>query len=234
MKYLFLLLILFSSFSVNAINVKTYIPPQAFKYLDYLNCECDRLIPGFPYPEYFAGLIEHESCISLKHSKCWNPKSRLKTRREEGGGLGQLTRAYRKDGTIRFDSLSAMVKQHNKELKELSWSNLYTRPDLQIKAIILMSRNNLKALYSIKDRYEKLAMADAAYNGGLRGLRRDRRLCKLSKDCNPDIWFNNVEKHCSKSKKPLYGNRSACDINRYHVKDILKVRMVKYKPYFRN
>ena len=49
-----------------------------------------RLWPGHPYLPYVGGLIEHESCISLTHSRCWNPKSRLKTEKEEGAGLGQF------------------------------------------------------------------------------------------------------------------------------------------------
>jgi hypothetical protein len=32
-----------------------------------------------------------------------------------------------------------------------------------------------------------------------------------------------------KSRKVLYGNRSASDINRHHVHDVINVRSVKYR-----
>jgi len=78
---------------------------------------------------------------------------------------------------------------------------------------------------------EALAFADAAYNGGIGGLDRERRACKISSSCNHTLWFNNVEKYCLKSTTALYGTRSACDINRHHVRDVLFNRYYKYVPY---
>lgn len=228
------LILLFVSKQTYAVNVKTYIPKNAYKYLDLVEEEQNRLLPTFPFPFYFDGLIEHESCISLTHSRCWNPKSRLKTKREEGAGVGQLTRAYRSNGSLRFDSLKELRDRNREELEELSWSNIYSRPDLQIRAIILMTRSNWNFLYIIDDSYERLAMADAAYNGGLGGVRKERRACGLAANCNPQLWFNNVERYCMKSKRILYANRNACDINRHHVTDVLEKRMPKYEKYYKD
>lgn len=186
-----------------------------------------------PKSEYLAGLIELESCISLKHSKCWNAKSRLRSSREEGAGLGQITRAFRADGSIRFDALSELKQKHKLDLKELTWYNVYTRPDLQIRAVVLKMRDNytyyLKYSSNVTEAY---AFADAAYNGGIGGLDNERRACKLADWCDHTKWFNNVEKMCLKSKAALYGNRSACDINRHHVVDVIKVRSGKYRIFF--
>lgn len=74
-----------------------------------------------------------------------------------------------------------------------------------------------------------LAFADAGYNGGNEGVTREQRACKLDSKCDPGKWFGNVELFCMKSKALLYGNRSACDINRQHVKDVLTIRAQKYK-----
>lgn len=211
---------------------KDYIPEAAYKFLPVVKTEVTNLFPDIPEMAYVPSLIEHESCISLTHSKCWNPSSRLKTAREEGAGLGQLTRAYDKAGKIRFDSLTEMVGRYPRYLNELKWSNIYDRPDLQIRALLLMSKGNYDSLYSIKDNTSRLAMADAAYNGGLGGLRKEIVACGLSKDCNPQLWFDNVELHCLKSKKILYANRNACDINRQHTRDVLNTRLNKYKLYF--
>jgi membrane-bound lytic murein transglycosylase MltF len=79
------------------------------------------------------------------------------------------------------------------------------------------------------DTREAYAFADASYNGGVGGLDRERRACKLAAWCDHTRWFDNVEKLCLKSQAALYGNRSACDINRYHVKDVLLVRANKYQ-----
>lgn len=220
--------------SLYAKDVKTYIPPQAYQYFDDIRENINLIIPSWNryYRSYFPALIEHESCISLTHSRCWNPRSRLKTKREEGAGLGQLTRAYRSDGTLRFDSLTELKRRHMEYLKELTWDNIYQRADLQIRAIVLMTKDNYLQLSMIEDVFQRIAMTDAAYNGGLSGVHKERRACGLAKDCNPDIWFDNVERYCLKSKKILYGNRNACDINRYHVKDVLLIRRPKYSRYF--
>ncbi len=178
-------------------------------------------------------MIEHESCITLTHSKCWNSASRLKSAREEGAGLGQITRAYRADGSIRFDALAELRQKHPLALAELSWYNVYNRPELQIRAVILKSRDNYKYYLPFSEtELDAIAFGDAAYNGGIGGLDNERRACKLAGSCNHKKWFGNVENYCLKSKAVLYGNRSACDINRHHVKDVLLIRSDKYKRFF--
>jgi len=183
-----------------------------------------------PKVGYLPALIEHESCISLTHSRCWNAKSRLKSSREEGAGLGQITRAYKPDGSLRFDALKEIREKHPRELREFSWTTVYTRPDLQIRAVVLKMQDNYQYyLPHSADTREAYAFADASYNGGVGGLDRERRACKLAAWCDHTRWFDNVEKLCLKSQAALYGNRSACDINRYHVKDVLLVRANKYQ-----
>lgn len=177
-------------------------------------------------------MIEHESCISLTHSRCWNPSSKLKSAREEGAGLGQITRAYTATGALRFDAL-AEIRDKHPSLRELSWGNVYQRPDLQIRAVVFKMKDNYTYYAKYTDPYNALAFADAAYNGGIRGLDNERRACKLTTNCNPSVWFGNVEKLCLKSKAALYGQRSACDINRHHVSDVLITRAPKYKQFWR-
>ena len=232
---IFSLLLLFSSNIYSKIDPKTYIPPQAIQYIPIIKEETKLVFPKFPYVFYFGALIEHESCITLTHKKCWNPSSQLKTKRELGVGLGQLTKAYRDDGSVRFDTLSDLVKNNNRYLKELTWNNIIDRPDLQIRAIIILYKDSYDNIALIKvPGVQRLAMADSAYNGGIRDVIRSRTVCGLSKDCDPNIWFNNVENYNVKSKKILYGNRSARDINNHHVRDVIFVRTHKYIFAFRN
>lgn len=213
-------------------NVRTFIPVKAHVYAHTLRQEQLEFWPDHPKAFTLGGLVEQESCVSLTSKRCWDPESKLKTDREEGAGFGQITRAYRADGSLRFDSLTGMAKQYPKELGEWNWGNVYKRPDLQLRALVLMSKDNYRALYAIKDPDERLYFTDAAYNGGMPGVANDRRLCSLKEGCDPQKWFGHVELTCSKSKTPIYGNRSACMINREHVYNVFKLRSDKYKLFF--
>lgn len=211
------------------LQANTNLPKGYYEYRDTLYKEVNIIIPDFLIPPYFGGLIEHESCITLVHSKCWNPKSRLKTSREEGAGLPQLTRAYHSNGTIRFDTLTELVKKHPKDLKGLSWATVYDRADLQIRAMLLLWKSNYNLFLNKNiDYWNIIAFSDSAYNGGYGHVYKDMQICKMKSGCDPRIWFGNVEKYSVKSKDKLYGNRSAYDINRHHVNDVLNNRLPKY------
>lgn len=220
------------SFSVYGINVKTYIPPRAFEYKEIVRSEIDRLWPTLVEYNYIPSLIEHESCLSLTHSRCWSPTSRLKTQREEGAGLGQVTRTWNSDGSPRFDTLSDMRRMYVKELKEVSWENIYSRPDLQIRMIILHLKNDYDNLYEFNDPIVRLAATDASYNGGRGAVNYNRRTCGLVKGCDVQQWFGHVELHSNKSTKVLYGNRSARQIFLDHPRDVFFNRLPKYKDQY--
>lgn len=215
------------SSSAHAADVRSHIPAGANTYAPVLKAEQTRFWASHPAPELLAGLVEQESCLSLTHSRCWNPSSRLKTQREEGAGLGQITRAYRADGSERFDALAEMRSAH-RELAGLTWDNVYQRPDLQLRAIVLKVQDDYKVLVMVADPRSRLDFADAAYNGGRRGVMDERRACGLKTGCDPQIWFGNVELVCLKSKAALYG-RDACQINREHVLMVSRVRSAKYR-----
>lgn len=207
-----------------------YIPVNAVKYLPLLKAEQMKFWSDHPAPMYLAGLAEQESCLSLTHSKCWNPQVKLDTSREFGAGVFQLTKAYTKTGALRFDSLIAMQKQFP-ALKELNWGNVLQRPDLQFRAAVLMSRTNFKALSAVTDTTNQLSFADAAYNAGLGSVQNRRRACGMKAGCDPQVWFGHVEKICLTGNTPLYGQRTACDINREHVHSVMKLRSFKYAKF---
>ena len=229
MKKLIWLLVLFSGLTFGQTD---YIPQQAFDYRDTIKSELDNYFSELYNYNYVPSLAEQESCISLKHKKCWNSSSQLLSKREQGLGLFQTTRAFRDDGSVRFDTLQAMRNNYKLELREASWSTYKDRPDLQIRSAILMLRDDYKKLYNVTNLEYRTQFTDAAYNGGLGGVLKERRACGLAQNCNPGIWFNNVEKYCLKSKKAIYGTRSACDINREHVKTIWEIRLPKYQKYY--
>lgn len=217
-------------------NVKTYIHPNAYNLAPIYKQELQKHFPDIPMPWYVLGLTEHESCISLKHPRCMSATSSFVTkwpetgvRREQGAGLAMITRAWRQDGSIRMDTLASLKKAYPQELKDLTWENISQRPDLQIRAMVLLLKSDYIGLRDVKDPLNRLYMTDSAYNGGRNDVNRSRKVCGLTTGCDPQQWFGHVEKHCVKSKKILYANRSACDINIHHVSDVIKTRSPKYQ-----
>lgn len=201
--------------------------PRAAVFAPIIKAESRAHWPDLPWPHYVAALLAHESgCPALR--SCWSPTAKLKTHREEGAGLPQITRAWRADGSLRFDSLADMRNRHP-SLRDMSWQTIYQRPDHQVRVAVLMGRGNWDALRLVDDHWERIAMTNAAYNGGLGGVQSDRRLCQITPGCDPQRWWGHVERTCTKSKTPLYGKRSACDINRDHSTHVLKKELPKYR-----
>jgi len=218
---------LFAS-QARAQDVRTFVPPHALQYLPALAGEQRRFWPDHPQPAHLGALIEHESgCFALKR-KCWNPRSQLLSAREEGAGLGQITRAFHKDGSLRFDALAELRAAHPRELREWGWENVYTRVDLQLRAIVLKLHDNWLAFSMIRDRAERLIFASTAYNRGVGGIRAERQACALKRGCDPQRWHGHVATTCTASRTALYGRRSACDISRHHPVDIF-ARVPKYR-----
>jgi hypothetical protein len=209
------------------------VPKQAQPYLPLLKAERVKHWSDDPAPHVLGGLIDHESgCPNPR--KCWNPRTEFNgkfkgtdIRSERGVGFGQITIAWRRDGSVRMDALQDMVNRHP-ALAGWSWQNVYD-PGYQLRAMVLMSRDNFMALRAVRDPMQRIKFADAAYNGGLGGVRAERRACALQAGCDPQRWGGNVERVCLKSKVALYGQRSACDINRFHVVDVVEHRAPKYR-----
>lgn len=181
--------------------------------------EMERYHPTMPRRSYLGTLAYKESCISATHSKCLTTQARLKTAREEGAGLFQLTRAWRADGTLRFDALAETRAMAPEALQDLSWQNIYLRAELGTRAALVKLRECHQRMPAAMDDLNRLAMCDAEYNGGRGGLAQDRQLCKLTKGCDPNQWFGHVELHSNKSREKWQGyGQSAFDINRAHVR----------------
>jgi len=201
-------------------------PQQAWAHLPTLQAEIRTHWPSHPMPAYFGGLIDHESACP-RASSCWRPTARLRTQREEGAGLGQLTRAWHPSGALRFDALAEMRDRHP-ALRQLDWASIYQRPDLQLRAVVLKSRDDWRAVPQAADPLQHLAFTDLAYNAGRGRVDRDRRACALKAGCDPGRWWGHVEHTCTASRAPLYGARGVCDISRHHVADVIQVRAPRY------
>lgn len=204
------------------------IPTNAHKYLDVLTQEATRLNSPIPV-HVLAGLIETETCVSLKSKTCWSPYAQYKTSRERGVGFGMITKAYKRNGKIRFDSMVAVRKSH-KSLRRLTWSNVKSKPRLQIRALVIRVKDIWDALPAGTEYNAKIAMTLSAYNQGGGGLRKDIRMCKKDKKCDSTKWLGNVRdiKRKGFSTRRIGGTaRTAWQINRKHVVKTLS-RSKKY------
>ena len=175
-------------------------------------------------PSALGAQVEQETCPSLKHPRCWSPRAELRTSRERGVGLGQITR------TDRFDSLAEMRAQFPRALADWSWTgeSLYD-PRLQLRGLVLMGWRNWRALADVPAVGERLAMSLASYNGGLGGLASDRRVCAATPGCDPGRWWGNVERTSLKAKTAVAGyGKSFFEINREYTRNVLIVRRPRY------
>lgn len=199
------------------------IPVRAKEYLPILLSESENIWPNSNFDHYFAGQVEQETCPTIKSYKCWNPRTELKTSREYGFGLGQLTI------TSRFNNFKEVTTKYS-SLKSWKYEDRYN-PRMQLRAMLLMDRTNYNAISSPYNT-ERLAMSFAAYNGGLGGLLKERQLCTHQKSCDYNKWFGNVEKYSNKSRKKANEySKSFFEINRGYVYNIMKVRSSKYATY---
>lgn len=207
------------------------VPANARQYLPLLVQAQQMTWPNAPTPSFLAGQVEQESCVTLRSTKCWNPRAELKTSRENGVGLGQFTRAYRVDGSIRFDTISNLAAQHE-SLRGWSWASRYDA-HYQLQAIVEMDKDLYGRQRNAATDEDQLAFALSGYNGGQAGVLQDRRLCANTKGCDPARWFGNVEHTSLKSRRAQRGyGQSFFNINREYVANILHVRRFKYEPYF--
>lgn len=198
------------------------IPALAQVYLPVLASVTLALWPDMPDPALLAAQVEQETCISLTHSKCWNPRAELKTSREYGFGLGQLT------VTKKFDNFKA-AKGWDKSLADWQWGQRYD-PQMQLRALVAYDRNLYRSVTFGQTDRDRLAFMFSAYNGGLGGLIKDRRLCASTPGCDQNRWVGNVEHTSFRARTAVSGyGKSFFQINREYVHNIMVVRSPKYR-----
>ncbi|MGE5515073.1 MAG: lytic murein transglycosylase [Bacteroidota bacterium] len=197
------------------------VPAAAVPLIPVLRGEIAARWPDLAIPSALAAQVEQETCISLKSKGCWNPRTELKTSREYGFGLGQLT------VTSRFNAWDE-VRGMDAGLRDWRWEDRYDAR-LQLRALVVKDRFNARSFATAATPADQLAFAFAAYNGGIGGALSDIKQCRATTGCDPGRWFGHVERTSLKARAKVAGyGQSFFDINRGYVRAVLIERRLKY------
>lgn len=214
------------------VNVFTGLPKAAVQNLPLLASTVEVKWPDVQKPSTLAGQIEQETCPSLTHSKCFTSRAELKTSREWGVSFGQFTIAYDKQGRERFNAFED-VKKLDRELEAWQFSDRYNEK-YGMMAFVVRMKSEFNWVKGAQDFTSHQAFALSGYNGGRGGVLQDRRLCAATKGCNPDVWYDNVEKTSYKSRVVPKGyGQSMYHTNRGYVDNVQNKRSKKYVPFMR-
>lgn len=217
------------------------MPPLAQKYVPNVLNQINDFWSILSPRSSIGAQIEKESCVSLSSKRCWSPESELRVKatsandvaalkkpgatagqayiadqglREYGFGLGQTTITSKMNV---FEEL----KRQDSGLRGWKWEDRFN-VDYQIHAILVLNKRNYDAIRFADDDFERMAFTFSAYNGGLGGVIKDRKLCEAQPNCDAGKWFGNVAKYSFKSKIAVKGyGKSFFDINRGYVDEVL-------------
>ncbi|NDI85047.1 hypothetical protein [Undibacterium crateris] len=209
------LLPLFSAVS----HAGSILPGESEKLLPIMRGEIEHFWPDLARLEFIPAATEQESLNRIR--------AELKTSREYGCGIGQFTRAYKPDGSVRFDALEE-TKRLDPSLNGWTWGDCFN-VSYQVRAVVLKLRSHNRACTSIMhDSDNSLMCAAAQYNGGAGSVNKRIRSCRMTPGCQPGIWAGNLENQCPQSRIKVAGyGEDFCTINSKYPGRVF-ARMPKY------
>lgn len=197
-------------------------PAAALKYLPVLKAQQLAWWPDLHQPSILGAQVEQETCITLTHRSCWNPRAELKTSREYGFGLGMIT------VTSRFNVFDELRAENKSALGAWRFEDRYD-PELQLRALVLKDRAGFEQVRGAASFGDRMAFTLAGYNGGAGGVRSDRVMCRSTPGCDSTRWTGNVERTSLKARQAVQGyGKSSFEINRGYVRNVMIVRRPRY------
>jgi len=185
------------------------VPSARADNLQVLSSTINQHWPNAPLRHIMAGQVQQESS--------WKERATLKTSRELGRGLVQLTIAYRPDGSERFNAYRDAVRGY-KALSAWNWQQDPYNVGYQLTYLVLRDRGQFAVTRrSMADDAEAWRAALVCYNAGEgRWLARiaNARLMWLDRT----RWIGGLEHaHGKTEDRLLYGRRLWQAVNEYPV-----------------
>ena len=182
------------------------IPERARPLLPVLSASLDEHWPAAPLRHVTAGQVEQESA--------WKERAQLKTSRELGRGLVQLTIAYRADGTERFNSYRDAVRM--RALSGWDWRADPFNIRYQATYLVLRDRAEFAGMRKLMvDDEQAWRAALVAYNAG-QGRVLKRRAYATAAGMPADRWSGGLEHaHGPVEAALLYGKPLWQAVNHY-------------------
>jgi len=215
MKTAILLFFIFISSSAILERAAPYMP----MLIDIFNMHWNEA----PMKYIETGKIEKESL--------WKEKAELKTSREYGFGLGQITQAFRKDGSVRFDNFMEAKKRYKEYLGGWQWEDRFN-PKYQFTYSILTDKHNFNVLSFLDNPKERWAGTLVCYNAGCGTVLNRKALCRTTEGCDESKWFGGLDSVHLKSEEGLLYNKPLW-IARNNYPTSVFDRSIKYEKLFK-
>jgi hypothetical protein len=192
--------------AIPKLSIGAQISDRARPYLPVLTSAINEQWPAMPQREMAAGQTEQESS--------WKQTATLKTSRELGRGLVQLTIAYNKDGKERFNAYQDAVRL--KALSKWDWRNDPYNARYQLTYLVLTDKANFATVrrYMVND-VETWKASLVCYNAG-QGRWLARKAMAKQMGLPVDRWTGGLEQaHGTRENSILYGRPLWQAVNEY-------------------
>ena len=190
---------------------------KAKKYLPVLKTAIDTHWPAAPMRHYIAGQIEQESAG-------WNERAELKTSREYGIGLAQITIAYNADGSERFNNFKAAQKI----FRDWKWEDRFN-VKYQLGYAVINDRSSFRQVARLfRDDDSRWRASLVAYNAGY-GTVLQRRALAVRSGVPADRWVGGLDQVAMGYEKKLLYGRPLVKMRNEYPRIICDVRAPKYR-----
>lgn len=214
MKKFLLTILIFFCIVTNATAISTL--DKAKHYQTLLDSIILQYWSTTPNPEIIYGEVEQESS--------WNAKATLKTSRELGRGLGQITIAYDKNGNERFNNF----KNGLDPLKSWDWKNDPYNERYQLTYLVLQLKSNYNTIRPhMINNDEAIRSTLVSYNAGY-GRWLSRRKYAVIQKHDKTKWNNGLDiSYGSNELTLLYDRPLWKAVNEYPI--VIFKKSEKYK-----